>query len=101
MHFLDNLMNQNAYSLSAISKHKFFLKHLNFLTSFHYKKSNLYKKYLKGIQYDLKRIKDLSDIPLLPVRLFKEFDFLSIKKKRFLIYFFHPAQLPITYLKFI
>lgn len=81
MHFLDNLMNQNAYSLSAISKHKFFLKHLNFLTSFHYKKSNLYKKYLKGIQYDLKRIKDLSDIPLLPVRLFKEFDFLSIKKK--------------------
>ena len=81
MHFLDNLMNQNAYSLSAISKHKFFLKYLNFLTSFHYKKSNLYKKYLKGIQYDLKRIKDLSDIPLLPVRLFKEFDFLSIKKK--------------------
>ena len=81
MYFLNNLMNQNSYSLDKISKSKFFKKHLNFLTTFHYKKSNLYKSYLNGIKYNLKKNNNLSDIPFLPVRLFKEFDFLSIKKK--------------------
>ena len=81
MHFLNNLMNQNAYSLDETSKSKFFKKYLNFLTTFHYKKSNLYKSYLKGINYSVKKNNNLSDIPFLPVRLFKEFDFLSIKKK--------------------
>jgi len=81
MHFLNNLMNQNAYSLDTASKSKFFKKYFNFLTSFHYKKSSLYKSYLNGISYNLKKNNNLSDIPFLPVRLFKEFDFLSIKKK--------------------
>jgi len=81
MHFLNNLMNQNAYSLDKTSKSKFFKKYLNFLTTFHYKKSNLYKSYLNGINYNVKKNNNLSDIPFLPVRLFKEFDFLSIKKK--------------------
>ena len=81
MHFLNNLMNQNAYSLDKTSKSKFFKKYLNFLTTFHYKKSNLYKSYLKGINYSVKKNNNLSDIPFLPVSLFKEFDFLSIKKK--------------------
>ena len=81
MHFLNNLMNQNAYSLDEASKSKFFKKYLNFLTTFHYKKSNLYKSYLNGINYNVKKNNNLSDIPFLPVRLFKEFDFLSIKKK--------------------
>jgi len=81
MHFLNNLMNQNAYSLDETSKSKFFKKYLNFLTTFHYKKSNLYKSYLNGINYNVKKNNNLSDIPFLPVRLFKEFDFLSIKKK--------------------
>ena len=81
MHFLNNLMNQNAYSLEAVSKFKFFKKYINFLTTFHYKKSNLYKSYLKGMNYNLKKSQNLSDIPFLPVRLFKEFNFLSIEKK--------------------
>ena len=81
MHFLNDLIKQNAYSLDTPSKSKFFRKHLNFLTSFHYKKSNLYKSYLNGINYNLKQNNSLSEIPFLPVRLFKEFDFLSIKKK--------------------
>ena len=81
MHFLNNLMSQNAYSLDTISKAKFFKKYINFLTSFHYKKSNLYKSYLDGLNYNLKKNNSLSEIPFLPVRLFKEFDFLSIKRK--------------------
>ena len=82
MHFLNNLFNQNAYSLNPSYKPKFFRKYLNFLTLFHYNKSNLYKSYLNGINYNLKQNNNLFEIPFLPVRLFKEFDFLSIKKKR-------------------
>ena len=81
MHFLNNLMNQNAFSLNPIEKTKFFKKNLNFLTSLHYKKSSLYKRYLNGLNYHIKQNNNLSEIPFLPVRLFKEFDFLSIKKK--------------------
>ena len=82
MHFLNNLMNQNAYSLETVPKSKLFRKYINFLTIFHYKKSDLYKRYLKGMNYNIKKSQNLSEIPFLPVRLFKEFDFLSIKKKR-------------------
>ena len=99
MHFLNHLMNQNAYSLDTTSKLLFFKKNLNFLTTFHYKKSNLYKAYLNGINYNLKKDNNLSDIPFLPVRLFKEFDFLSIKKKKFIKHFFLLAQHLIIYLK--
>ena len=81
MNFLNILMNENAYSLDKSSKSKFFKKYLNSLTSFHYKRSNLYKTYLNGSNYNLKKNKNLSELPFLPVRLFKEFDFLSIKKK--------------------
>ena len=82
MHFLNNLVSRNAYSLNPSHKNKFFRKYINFLTLFHYNKSYLYKNYLKGIKYNLKQNHNLSEIPFLPVRLFKEFDFLSIEKKK-------------------
>ena len=82
MQFLKKLINQNAFSLDPNSKCKIFLKYINLLTSYHYKKSKLYKDYLSGINYELKKKnRHLNEIPFLPVRLFKDFDFLSIKKK--------------------
>lgn len=81
MHFLKNIIEQNAYSINSVVKNKFFKKYINKLTSFHYNKSNLYKNYLNGIKYNVKDNNNLDKIPFLPVRLFKEFDFLSIKKK--------------------
>ena len=82
MQFLNNLINQNAFSLEPNLKSKLFLKYINLLTAHHYKKSHLYKDYLSGINYKLKKKnRNLDEIPFLPVRLFKDFDFLSIKKK--------------------
>ncbi len=81
MHFLKSIINQNAYSLNTINKNKLFKKNINILTSFHYNKSKLYKNFLNGINYNIKNNNNLEEIPFLPVRLFKEFDFLSIKKK--------------------
>ena len=81
MQFLDKIINQNAFSLDPSFKSKFFLESINSLTSHHFKRSNLYKDYLKGLNYIPKKNNNLSDIPFLPVRLFKDFDFISIKKK--------------------
>ena len=50
MQFLDNLFDQNAYSLDKLAKLKFFKKNLNVLTLLHFKKSSLYKNYLNGIK---------------------------------------------------
>ena len=79
MQFLDKIINQNAFSLDPSFKSKFFLESINSLTSHHFKRSNLYKDYLKGLNYIPKKNNNLSDIPFLPVRLFKDFDFISIK----------------------
>ncbi len=81
MQFLDKIINQNAFSLDPRFKSKFFLESINSLTSHHFKRSSLYKDYLRGLNYIPKKNDNLSDIPFLPVRLFKDFDFISIKKK--------------------
>jgi hypothetical protein len=82
MHIIKNIINQNAYSLNENKKKKYFKKHINFLTHHHYKNSNIYKSYLDGIKYNLKNQKKINNIPFLPVRLFKDFELLSIKKKK-------------------
>ena len=62
-------------------KYNYFRKNLNKLTTYHYKNSFLYNNFLTGLKYNLKKNYDLSQIPFLPARLFKEYDLLSIKKK--------------------
>ena len=71
MHFLNHLMNQNAYSLDTTSKLLFFKKNLNFLTTFHYKRSSIYKSYLNGLNYKHNNSKNLSEIPFLKVIMSK------------------------------
>mgnify|MGYP006117054167 CR=1 FL=1 len=82
MMYLENLLKQKAYSLDPNEKKNLFKKEMNFLTNFHYKKSKLYKKFLKGVNYNLKISKPLKMLPYIPVRLFKNFDLLSIDKKQ-------------------
>jgi len=54
----------------------------NQIISYHTKKSKIYKKILnlKGIKSQ--KFKKISDMPYLPVRLFKDFDLRSIEKKK-------------------
>jgi hypothetical protein len=83
MSFLNNILNQDAYCKNNINyKKNIFKNNINKLTSFHFKKSNLYKNFLIGINHKISKKHSLPNIPFLPVRLFKEFNFLSINKKR-------------------
>jgi phenylacetate-coenzyme A ligase PaaK-like adenylate-forming protein len=78
---LDKLFNQDAFSLLPIEKKSFFLNYINNLNVYHYKKSILYKRYLNKLNIIPNKNSSLVSVPFLPVRLFKEFDFLSVDKK--------------------
>ena len=79
---LNYLINQNPYSFNQNQKKKFFIKFLNRLTLYHYNNSDLYKKILNLLRRKKKSFSRIADIPFIPVRLFKDFDLLSIKKKK-------------------
>ena len=47
----------------------------------HYNKSEKYRKILNFLGYDLSLKNNLENFPYLPIRLFKNFDLISIDKK--------------------
>ena len=81
MNKLNKLLSKDAFSLSPSEKKIFFLDYINKLNLHHYNKSDLYKRFLDKINLIPNKHITLNSFPFLPVRLFKEFNFLSINKK--------------------
>jgi hypothetical protein len=71
--------NNPLYSLK--NKNILFLKLISKLTKFHYQKCYNYKKILKGIKFSFKKKYKLSDLPFVPIKIFKNFELLSTDKK--------------------
>lgn len=76
----DETLNIPPYSLDQNEKTELFNKELKELTIFHADKCNEYKKILQALSINPKQITDYSQIPFLPVRLFKEYELKSIPK---------------------
>ena len=74
---LEDLLNIDPYSLDKEAKNKILNKELLLLTKFHYNNSPLYKNMLDALEVDINVLENYSDIPFLPVRLFKELDLVS------------------------
>ena len=79
--YIDKFINYEPFSLAKNKKKKVFEKCIKLLTDHHYKNSKEYKKILDFFQHDLKR-KKLSEIPFIPVQLFKKFKMKSIIEKK-------------------
>ena len=71
-------LNIPPYSLSKDEKRAFLTKHLTTLTRQHYENCAEYRKILDAISFDVNNISDYSQIPFLPVRLFKEYELKSV-----------------------
>ena len=71
-------LNIPPYSLSKDEKRAFLTKHLAALTRQHCELCAEYKKILDAISFDVNNISDYSQIPFLPVRLFKEYELKSV-----------------------
>ncbi len=78
MNILD-LAKISPYSLNKIKKDRIFLELFKNLNEYHLKNCKDYKKIFNMIRE--KKIKSISDFPMLPVRIFKDHDLVSIKKE--------------------
>ena len=79
---LQKLLLEDPYSMGKEKKGLFFKNYLNKLTLHHFNNSKEYKKLINHLGYSTKKKYEIDQIPFLPVRLFKEFDFLSVKKNK-------------------
>ena len=74
----DELLQFSPYSLNSEEKKRILTKRLVELTKYHSEKCPEYGRMLEGISYDESKIKSYSDLPFLPVRLFKDLSLKSI-----------------------
>ena len=77
----DELLSIPPYSLAKQQKGKMLTERLKELTALHQKKCPEYARILNSIDYDADRIKTYTDLPFLPVRLFKELELKSVSKE--------------------
>lgn len=79
---IEDFYELEPYSLSAPEKRKLLTKELLALTDHHRANCGYYANMLGCLGFDEKDVANVSDIPFFPVRLFKEYDLLSIDRKQ-------------------
>jgi phenylacetate-coenzyme A ligase PaaK-like adenylate-forming protein len=77
---LEEFHNIAPYSLNQGQKTELYKKSLYELTKYHYEKCGEYKKIVNMLNYDHNKFSCPADQPMIPVRLFKEYDLLSVPK---------------------
>jgi phenylacetate-coenzyme A ligase PaaK-like adenylate-forming protein len=78
---LDNLLKIDPFSIGKKEKNRIFTDQIKSLTYHHYKFCKKYKKIIKNLKFRIKNINKLENFPMLPVRLFKNFDFKSVSER--------------------
>ena len=79
--FKKNFFDIDPFHIDGKYRANSFLKSIQQLTLHHYNKCKLYKKILKTLKFknDNRKIK-LEEIPMIPTRLFKNYDLFSVPK---------------------
>ena len=78
---IEDFYEKDTYGLAKDEKAELLTRELTELTDHHMSKCPEYARIAKALGYDPKEVKDPSDIPFFPVRLFKELDLLSINRE--------------------
>ncbi|MCI8513990.1 MAG: acyl-protein synthetase [Lachnospiraceae bacterium] len=74
----DEILNISPYSLDGEEKEKLLIGRLAELTKFHRKNCPEYARILESMDFKSDKVRSCTDIPFLPVRLFKELDLRSV-----------------------
>ncbi|ONI44747.1 acyl-protein synthetase [Candidatus Epulonipiscioides gigas] len=77
----DELLKVDPYGINKEEKKIWISTILKDLTEHHYKSCLEYKKILDAFNFNIEQVKDYTDIPFLPVRLFKKYNLKSIDDK--------------------
>lgn len=75
---MDELAARSPYSLDKEEKHALYGEYLSSLTERHYAACPEYRRILDAMGYTPPSLLEAEDIPMLPVRLFKEYDLRSV-----------------------
>jgi phenylacetate-coenzyme A ligase PaaK-like adenylate-forming protein len=78
---IEELLLIEPYSLTKDQKTELLTTELKKLTNLHYYHSEKYKRMMDAIGLNIETIKTYYDLPFLPVRMFKEFELLSVSKE--------------------
>ncbi len=78
---INDILNIAPYSLDRKEKRVLLNTVLRDLTKHHYTNCSSYKKMLDAIGLDISNLPEYDALPFLPVRLFKEFELLSVAKE--------------------
>ena len=81
----ERLLNEPPYSLRQSEKEAALLEGLNELTRYHYEKSPEYARILDAAWGGLRTYTDISEVPYLPVSLFKEMELKSTATPSFVM----------------
>jgi hypothetical protein len=77
---LADFLNRSPYSLGKTAKREMLTTALADLTRYHYQNCDAYRRMLDALSFPINRIASYYDLPFLPVRLFKQYDLLSVAK---------------------
>jgi len=77
---LTDIIDTQPFSLEHKDKAELYLQALSDLTEHHYARCFQYKRLLDGLGFELSEVNSVEDIPFIPVRLFKEYDLLSVDR---------------------
>jgi len=76
----DEILAIPPYSLDKSEKEKLLMERLTELTRFHEANCPEYKRILDSTEFDIEKVKSYTELPFLPVRLFKELELKSIEQ---------------------
>ena len=77
---LDSIIDTPPFSLAKQKKNWLYVNALHELTKHHYANCTQYRKILDVLGFDPKVTYNIEDLPFIPVRLFKDYDLLSVEK---------------------
>ncbi len=78
---LDEIISYNPYSLKKEQKRELYRRALSNLTHSHFERCEPYRCILRAMNYDPAEERASEEQPMIPVRLFKEYDLCSVGKE--------------------
>lgn len=79
---LNELIKHNPFNHLNNDQNNFFLNEIISLSKYHYHYCIEYKKIIDSYKIDLNQIRQLKEVPYIPVNLFKYYNLISIKDKK-------------------
>ena len=77
---IEDFYSYKPYELNSGEKNEMLTKELISLTDYHRSNCDKYDRFLRAISYNKENVHSIEDIPFFPVRMFKDYELLSVSR---------------------